>query len=274
MHHYKDGVHEITNHGYHSSSGISRSMLMEFKRSPYHYWYKYISGLATKEEPTPAMDLGSAVHTLVLEENIFDTEFFVCTQQTKPRKGTPPYEKMLSEADGRVILTSDMYKQAVLMAHAVKQNEHAKQLLDGCQIEQSIYFTDKATGLQLKSRPDALSGSIVIDLKTTADASEDKFKSSAWNYGYYLQAAIAHRAMESIGQPMEQFVFICVEKEVPFSVAIYTLDDEALDFGLQQLDSLMRGIKKCVDSNEWPGYGIKSLGLPGWAKFNDDLDIE
>ena len=274
MHQYLNGIHEITNNAYHSSAGISRSMLMEFKRSPYHYWYKYISGLAVKEDATPAMDLGSAVHTLVLEESIFDQEFFVTHQKTKPKKDTAPYNKMMAEADGKIILTADSYMQAVHMASAVKQNEYAMQLLDGCEIEQSIYFSDKATGLQLKSRPDALAGSIVIDLKTTADATMSKFQSSAWNYGYYLQAAFAHRAMDSLTQRLDHFLFLSGETEPPFAIAMDQLDYEALQFGLQQLDELLRGLKRCLDTNEWPGYGIRSLGLPGYAKFNETLEIE
>lgn len=273
MQHYKDGIHAISNTEYHASAGISRSMLMDLKRSPYHYWYNHLSGLAVKEEATPAMNLGNAVHTLVLEEHKFKNEFFITTQQTRPRRGTPPFDKMLEEANGRIILTPDELMQAELMAQSVKGCIEAKALLEGCTIEQSIYFTDATTGIQCKARPDALAGAIVIDLKTTADASMSKFQSSAMNYGYFLQAAMIHRAMASVGKHMDNFVFICVEKEAPYSVAVYVLEQDALDYGLQQYDNLMQLMRQCMDKNEWPSYGIQNIGLPSWAKY-DDLNLE
>lgn len=271
---YKEGIYDISNDEYHASNGISRSMLMEFKRSPYHYWYKYISGLCAKQESTPAMNLGNAVHTLALEEHKFDDEFFICRQQTKPRKDTAPHAKMLEEAQGKVILTRDEYVQAVLMATSIKKDKYASQLLDGCWIERSIYFTHEPTGLLVKARPDAWCGSVVCDLKTTADAREYKFQSSAMAYGYFTQAAIIKEALKSVDTEMDDFVFICVEKEAPFAVASYTITPKAMAYGEKQFNSLMQALKQCMDSNEWPSYGIRDLDAPGYADYDEIQEIE
>ena len=271
---YKDGVHEISNSQYHASAGISRSMLMEFKRSPYHYWYKYVSGKAPKQEATPEMNLGSAVHTLVLEEGLFDSEFHIINQQTRPRKNTPPHEKMMAAAQGNIILTNDEYLQAALMAKEVRDNEQAMQLLQDCAIERSIYFTHEKTGLQVKSRPDAWCNGIVIDLKTTGDAGMRAFQSSAMTYGYFLQAAVCNEALKSLNQVMEHFVFLIVEKKAPFCTAIYMVDGEVIDYGVNQFDSLMEGLAKCIKEDYWPGYGVRDLTVPGYAKFDEVLEIE
>ena len=271
---YKEGVYDISNEQYHASNGISRSMLMEFKRSPYHYWYKYISGMCPKEDATPAMNLGNAVHTLTLEEHKFDEEFFICHQETKPRKDTAPYEKLLLEANGKIILTKKEYLQAALMAKSIKSDECAAQLLDGCLIERSIYFTHESTGLLVKARPDAWSGGIVCDLKTTADAREHKFQSSAMSYGYFIQAAIIKSALRSVDIIMDDFVFICIEKEPPFAVGSYIVTPDAMSYGETQFDSLMKGLKQCMDSNKWPSYGIKDLDVPGYAQYDEVMEIE
>ena len=47
---YTDGVYDITNEQYHASEGISRSKLMLLDKSPYHFWYETMSGLADKQE--------------------------------------------------------------------------------------------------------------------------------------------------------------------------------------------------------------------------------
>ena len=271
---YSNGIHTISNEAYHANKAISRSMLMEMKRSPYHYWYKHLSGFAVKEEPTPAMNLGSAVHTFTLEPLKFESEFFVCTQQTKPREGTAPHDAMTKEANGRIILTKSQADQASSMSLAIKLNDDASLLLSGCAVEQSIFFTHENTGLQCKARPDALSGSVVIDLKTSSDASKIAFEKSAYRYGYYLQAGMMYNALASIGKTLEEYVFVVVEKEAPFCVAIYTLKDDALEYGIQQFDDLMSNLKKCTDIYHWPSYGIQDLGLPGYAKFDELMEIE
>lgn len=271
---YADGVHAISNSAYHASAGVSRSMLMEFKRSPYHYWYKYVSGLAPVDDPTPAMNLGNAVHTLVLEEDKFDSEFFVTHQKTKPRKGTAPYDKMIEESRGKIILTHDDYLQACLMAKSVKENEDCSLLLKDCLIERSIYFTHVSTGLQVKARPDAWSGAIVNDLKTTANASPYDFGHSANKYGYFLQAAIMNEALFSINQPMEHFVFIAVEKNPPYCTAVYMAEAESIAHETMQFDRLMERLAQCIKEDKWPGYGIHDLALPKYAMFDDEMEME
>lgn len=269
---FDNGLHEISNQEYHNSEGISRSMLIDMEKSPYLYWYNHLSGKASREEPTNAMNIGSALHNLTLEPQKFEDEFFIISQQTKPRKDTAPYHKMLEEAHDRIILTPDDYLLAESMKDALINDHAVKALLENCKIEQSIYFEHVKTGIQCKFRPDAMSGSIVIDLKTTTDASMKAMQYSCLNYGYYLSAGIACRALESIGIDMNEYVFICVEKKEPYQRAIYRLEDDALDFGLQQFDDLMFRLEHCLEKNKWPSYGIKDLSIPAWALKNNEFE--
>src|SRR6185369_8534287 len=85
-HSYNDGVHNISNEEYHSSNGISRTSLMLLNKSPYHFWYEKLSGEFEKKEQTPAMNLGSAFHTLLLEPELFDKEFAVMAKVDKRTK--------------------------------------------------------------------------------------------------------------------------------------------------------------------------------------------
>lgn len=272
---YIDGIYDISNAQYHASEGISRSMLMEFKRSPYHYWYKYVSGLAEKEEPTPAMNLGNAVHTLVLEPSKLENEFRIIPNLDRRTKvGKELYEAFLIESSGKTILTNDQFEQALAMATSVIKNPNSANLFKDCLVEKSIYFTHKPTGLQVKARPDAWSGSIVMDLKTTAEASLRAFQSSSVKYGYFLQAAIVNEALASIDQFMEHFVFVPVEKSAPHCVAVYMVDGESITESVREFDILMAGLATCLETNVWPGYGIKDLTMPKWGVFQDELEVE
>ena len=272
--HYENGVHDITNQSYHSSAGISRSMLMDFKRSPHHYWYNHVSGAAQKEEPTPAMNLGNAVHTLVLEPGMWNEDFFVIKQLTRPRKDTAPWQKILDEADGRIILTPDESVKASCMANSVLTHPYAQELLQDCKVEQSIYFQHKGTGLQCKARPDAWFNNVVIDLKTNADGSYKAFQAACMNYGYFIQSAVIKQALESVGNELDEFIFIGVEKEPPYCVSIYNLSQEGLEYGEKMFNDLMLGIAHCINSNNWPGYAVKEILPPKWAAYDDELEID
>lgn len=271
---YDDGVYDISNDSYHESRGLSRSALMEFKRSPFHYQQKYL----VEHEPkpaTPAMIMGNLIHTLTLEPSKFDNEFVVMPKVDRRTKdGKHIYNVFQGTLCGRLAISEDDYQKAQAIAEAVRRHPLAESLLDGCLVEQSIYFTHQVTGIQCKARPDAWLGQIVVDLKTTADASFRAFQSSAFKYGYFLQAGLIREALYSINIEMERFVFIAVEKEFPYAVGIYILDDEALDYGVNQFNELMTNYASCLEKNNWPCYPLQNLTLPKYAEYDVIESIE
>ncbi len=272
---FENGIHNIENDDYHSSMGVSRSALMEFKRSPFHYWHKHLSGNHDNSHSTSAMDLGNLIHTMVLESHKFDEEFVIRPDlDRRTNAGKFAYNQFTSTLAGRTPIVAEQLAQATCIKQAVEDNEIASSLLADCLIEKSIYFTHVNTGIQCKVRPDAWSGSIVIDLKTTQDASYRNFQSSAFKYGYFLQAGMIYRALQSLDIQMEKFVILAVEKDTPYATALYVLDDEAIDFGCNQFDTLMQTYAQCLELDKWPGYGIQSLSVPGYAKFEIETEYE
>jgi len=273
---FSDGVHCISNDDYHSSSGVSRSSLMAFKRSPFHYWHRYINGMHDSSDlQTQAMVVGNLIHTMVLEPNKFDDDYVVRPpMDRRTNAGKLAFNQFTAILAGRIAVTQEQVDEAEAIANVVRDNEMAQLLLDNCKVEQSIYFTHKHTGMQCKVRPDAWNGSVVIDLKTTADASFRAFQSSAFKYGYFLQAGMIHQALESINIKMDKFVFLAVEKESPYALGIYLLDDEALDWGVNQFDFLMQSYSTCMEKNSWPGYGLQSLTLPAYANYVVETEYE
>tara|TARA_R110000822_G_scaffold310340_2_gene442669 strand:+ start:1350 stop:2174 length:825 start_codon:yes stop_codon:yes gene_type:complete len=267
---YEEGIHDITNEQYHQSEGISRSALMNIQRSPYHYWYECLSGMKKYTPPTSAMIIGEMTHTLVLEEHLFGDRFAVMEKSDARTKEGKAYREEFSKlATGKIVVDEDGFQQALKMSESVKGSTLCNQLIEGCSIERSIFFSHEETGIQAKARPDAWLGSLVVDLKTSADASFRGFQGSAWKYGYDLQAAFIKRALKSVGICMERFVFIVVEKCEPYAVGIYLLDDEALASGERKFNSLMSKLDLCLKSNEWPSYETQILTLPKWASFED-----
>lgn len=273
---FKDGLHIISNDDYHASTGISRSALMHFKKSPAHYLYQYLSTDKEPSEPTDAMILGELVHTLALEPQKYAERFAikpVCDRRTKAGKAVyADFESQLN--NNQALISEDLYITASKMRDKLLTNDIFQAAIadnENVLIEKSIYFTHKATGLQCKVRPDAWDSTIVIDLKTTKDASYRDFQSSAAKYGYFLQAGMIYEGLKSIGCILKKFIFIAIEKDAPFEIGTYYLDEDAIEFGIAQFDVLMGQLADCIENDDFPGYDTQPLLVPSWllSELND-----
>lgn len=270
---------EMPNEAYHAHKALSRSALWTFKKLPQKYWYEYLSGKYERPKDTDAMTIGTAVHTLVLEPHLFDEQYFRFPKVNRTTKaGKALYAEALEEAAGRILLNAVEYQQCLDMRDSIMANPMIKTMIQEAEnplVEHSMFWTDKETGLQLKCRPDLLSGPLAIDLKTTLDASFRGFQGSAFKFGYFMQAAMVRMGCVALGLPCENFVFIAVEKSAPHSVGVYVIDPAAWDAAEMQLRTILHDYKKCLDSNVWPGYQIQSLTMPGYADYEtSNYEIE
>jgi hypothetical protein len=271
---FADGLHDITSEQYHGSDGVSRSQLLDMNTSPFHYWYKHVSGAAEPFKTTNDMAIGSALHTLVLEPHLFNKQFAItptCDRRTKEGKST--YNNFLLLSEGKTLLSEDDYFIVRTMAINVMNDELAGKLLGNAanKFEQSIYWTDANTGLQFKARPDVWRNNAILDLKTTKNASFHAFRSSAIQYGYYLQAAMCKLAVESIGESYGDFVIIAVEKTAPFALGLYTISEDAINYGLAQFKRLSQDLAACINRNAWPSYSMRELDVPGYLTANQSI---
>lgn len=265
----KPGIYNLSPEAYHQGPGISRSGLMEFKRSPYHYWYKYINPDYKSEPATPAQILGNALHTLILEPNEFEKRYFVIPEFNKVTKeGKERWQNIKSELGKREMLSTSQYQILVMMAASIKKNKLAIQLLENAEMEQSLYWTDPDTGILCKCRPDILRNNLVCDLKTAQDGSPRSFQYAAFDYGYYIQAAMVREALKQLKQTViNDFLFIVIEKSAPYVISIYQLDQASLDKGHQEFKTLLTRYQQCLETNDWPAYTIQEISLPRYAFF-------
>jgi exodeoxyribonuclease VIII len=250
---------------YHSVDGVSRSGLMEFSRTPAHYWNRYLNPDRPASEPTEAMIFGNAFHTFVLEPHLFEQRYFVNNVQEpvideKPLKkdlqaeygkelGADMYEEaklyeaeqrrerdhfreqMRIKAEGKILLSNNQYETLCLMSESLSKHAQGMALIEGGTFEQSIFWNEPHTGELCKTRPDVWHDGFTADLKTIAAADERTFTQALVKHGYHLQAAMNREGIrENTGKDIKSHTFVCVEKTFPFSVAVYILDITALEF--------------------------------------------
>ncbi|HEY2567613.1 MAG TPA: PD-(D/E)XK nuclease-like domain-containing protein [Candidatus Aquirickettsiella sp.] len=263
----KPGLYDLSIEDYHRGPGLSRSGLMEFKRSPYHHWYKYINPDYKSEPATPAQILGNALHTYVLEPDEFEKRYFVIPEFNKVTKeGKKCWLKIKSELGKKETLTANQYQTLQHMAASLKKNKLASQLIEKAEIEQSLYWTDPDTGILCKCRPDILRCNLVCDLKTAQNGSPRSFQYAAFDYGYYIQAAMVREAIKQLKQKLiKDFLFLVIEKSAPYAISIYQLDEASLDKGYQEFKTLLARYQHCLESNDWPAYTIQEISLPRYV---------
>lgn len=171
---------------------------------------------------------------------------------------------------GRIVLAPEVWDQLHAMAAAVHAHPAAHALLTGVpgEAEKSVYWIDPATGVLCRCRPDWWrDDNVIVDLKTTEDASPEGFAKSMANYRYDVQAAYyLDGVQQATGKRPKAFVFIAVEKKPPYAVGVYVLDSESREIGRAQYQHDLRVYADCLANDNWPGYGdkIQTISLPAW----------
>jgi len=255
---------------YRASDGISRSELWLLRESP----EKFKWAQEHPEEPTPALIFGSLVHKLLLEPETFDEDFAIMPDVDRRTKaGKEAYNAFLSDFSEKYIISRADYEKALQMANKAKQTPFVSKLLDNGKHEVAYYWNDAFTNERCKVRLDCITElggkTIIVDYKTTANASTDSFIKSAINYGYDFQSAMYCVAVKMNTGIDPVFVFIAQEKDPPYAVNVLQADNYLLKRGYDIFRELIGIYHDCKESGNWYGYlgaynVINNLALPAY----------
>jgi len=263
------------------------------EQSPAHLQY-----LRSHPEPTtPALLMGQALHTRILEPELFSSHFAVadtccailksgqnkgatCGKSASLRVGSDWYcgthaptdaeepENCLSVAqlDGVMAMEQSLIEHAAAykVIHAASE----------CELsivwDQPVPMDDGSVySLRCKMRADMIVPAfrLVADLKTSDDASPKGFQRSVANYGYHRQAAHYLAGLRASGfSTIEDFAFLAVEKSLPCAVGAYRLRPDQIDAAMVELRPLYRTYAACERSGVWPAYHsmFQDIALPDW----------
>jgi len=258
-------IDKMPNATYRQAFGVSKSDLDLISRSISH-WKNH------ERKTTSAMIFGSAFHDSILLPETFESEYLVEPKFNKRTKeGKAEFELFQKENEGKTFLEQEDYDKVIKMRDKILSHPVAKKILDGALFEQSCFFKNSEFLLDVKCRPDILrlEDCIIADLKTTQDASVNEFKKSIANYKYDKQAAFYLDILSSItGAQFTSFIFIAIEKEPPYEIAIYDLNEQSIAVGRELYKRDLRKLRKYIDDGEViEGYAkhIQPLELPNWA---------
>lgn len=269
LHPHPLGLVECTNDAYHSGPGISKSHLDKIaSASPRHYWHHYLNPDRIREEQTPAMVLGSAIHAAILEPDLFPLEYVADPGiNRRTNAGKAEYEAFVAENAGKTVLNDEQMQTCLAVRDAVHLHPVAAGLLQGGAAEQSFYAIDPETGELIKCRTDYLAGDMIVDVKSTEDASPDGFGKSAANFRYPVQVAWYRRVMAAaFGEAPPHWVFLAVEKSPPYALGLYFPDPADVQRAALAAQRDFMRIVEHRQSGQWPDYGaeVLPLSLPAW----------
>lgn len=221
------------------------------------------------DEDRPCYAIGSALHSLVLEPDVF-AQLFAVTDLDGRSKA---FKDFVTEHAGKTVIKQADMDLVKAMAESVMRNQTACQLLAAeKEVEMSYFWTDDLTGVACKCRPDAVlfdsqGRTVAVDIKTTMDASPRGMAKSIANFGYHRQAAWYSHGIELVTErPVDLFAFIAVEKSPPFDCGVYYLSEATLETGWAECIKALAIYQHCEATNDWPGLhdGLVELTLPAW----------
>ncbi len=275
-------VHGMSNEAYHAlAETLGSSGLRKLARSPLHFFGSTLDPHRPSAKTSDAMLAGTLTHCALLEPDQLVQRYAVKppAHDGRTREG----KEWIAANLGRELVTAEQMATARRQAQSVLALPEAGPLvmMNGAS-EVSAFWRDERTGTHCKCRPDRVTdpfefidrdgvvhrGVVLLDLKTTQDASERGFSRSMWNYRYDLQAAWYWDGFEQAsGMMVLGFVFLAVESEWPHAAAAYMLDDAAMTRARAEIRELLDLYAQCKQADEWPGYAstIRPISLPRWA---------
>ena len=264
----------------HPAQNVSR--LLHLARSPLHYRHVASGGEVVD---TAALKEGRLAHVAILEPDRYAAEVAIwpCGPdgETKRRAGKE-WEAWKAAHAGRIQVSEGQHEDFMAMSEAVRSHPAAGVYLASpdAATEVSLIWKHEGSGVECKSRFDFIDvgANVVLDLKTTRDASEIEFGKASARYDYHTRAAFYSDAYRQKFGEYPTFILVAVEKVPPYAVAVYRIPAEAIDAGRRRYEGLLARLLDCQKTDWWPGYcddQERELALPAWAPgLDDELELD
>ena len=271
---------------YHSSleSGVTSSMLKAFRSSRVDFHRKFILG-QWQDSSTPALMLGSALHAMVLEPDLFNEKWVVEPKFDKRTKaGKQNYEEWKIENGGKTVIDEKVFLDASDLRDALQRDTEARRWLydfAGLAEQTTSWMASVAGGsrsLKCKCKPDrlipaamnsSLDCDVIVDVKTTSSGlSEFEIARTAAAFDYHCQAAWYSNGVRAIngGEPVRH-ISIFVSKATK-EVACVEYGNESLAAGNAINEKTVAELYDCMTFNLWTGRlanKLTKIDVPRYA---------
>jgi len=260
---------------YHAMEPVSKSQLDTIDLSPAIFYARH----RDPKRPAPVSKAGQLegqlAHCAVLEPQEFEARYVV---GPTVNRNTKVWKEFVEANPNRIAIQDDQREAAIRQAVSVNALPEIGEALASGKAEVSAFWTDEATGVECRCRPDFVhpvreNAVLLLDLKTFSSASPNEFRRQVARKRYDVQAAFYSDGFEKAsGLEVLGFIFLAVETEYPFAANAFMLDEESLEAGRAKYRKNLRTYAECERTNTWPGYstGIDIIRLPQWALITEE----
>ena len=207
------------------------------------------------------LDFAHSTMNFMNEVRIFDESERPEQDKGITSKINQEWKKSVLSSDKYVISKTgdESFETLQLMLQSCARDAMIQKLIRNTEYQNSYFWTDEQTGLKLKTRPDLtkIGKNVIIDVKTTLDASPAAFAKQAANLEYPIQAIIQMRGLIATGQmeKIDAYYWLVVEKKAPYNAQIYEFCVEDWEFIDDKLSYYLMLLARAIEENKFVGYG-------------------
>lgn len=259
----------LSNEEYHNGDGVSKSQLDDIAVSPATYiWRK---SAPVDEEKLKPLDMGTALHCLLLEPMEFKERFIIAPEfNRRTNAGKEAESEFMANCaeSGKTILSFEDDRKLQLMRESVFAHPDARWLLEQDGIcEGSLYWTDRETGELCRCRPDKKLDNFpfIMDVKKVDDMA--RFERHIEEFRYHVQDAMYSDGYREIYGEMPDFIFLAVSSSIEcgrYPVRVRPLSPEWRAEGHELYRRDLHKFHECRVNNDW--HDLQPLIQPAWAR--------
>ena len=245
---------DISNEDYHAGDGVSKSQLDMVAKNP--ALLKWVKAAPEDEEKKSALDMGTALHCLLLEPEEFDKRFIIAPAfNRRTTQGKADEEAFLKDVSrqGMTVMTAEEGRKLGLMRESAMAHPAARWMLEApgyC--EASMYWNDN----------------VIVDVKKVADM--ERFARHIEEFRYHVQNAMYCEGAQKVTGEVHGFFFLAVSESIDcgrYPVRVFELDAPDVDTGMALFRRDLNTYHQCRLSDEWGGVEI--IKRPEWARKQD-----
>jgi hypothetical protein len=245
------------------SSSIAHLLLRESPRKAWHS-HPRLNG-AFQEEQDAKFDLGTCVHAVLLEDDssrieVIDPEQYPSKNGSIPEGWTNTNIRAARDAAraaGKTPLLKRHYGAVQAMVMAAKEfiakSEISEYWFDA---ESEVTGICQDKGVWLRARFDRIAKSrrVIMDYKSTTDASPDTFSRQIIRMGHHRQDAFYRRVARILGSQKPEFVFVAQSIEPPHECSLHGCDPALREIADAEIERAIGIWRDCMRTKVWPSY--------------------
>lgn len=244
--------------------------------SPRHAWEMHpkLNPAWRLGEPTDAMELGSALHWLMLGAG--RKPYLVNAPDWRSHSARLHRDE--ARRQGRPPILEWRWPQVKRIAAAariqLRRMRDAPAGIDQGLAEAVLIWREGKTWCRamVDWLPTKIPNPPLIDLKFTEHAgTPEDYRRQVHDLGYDLRQSWYRRGFEAVfGRPAGPYVFAVVETQPPYGVACYAVGPAFEELGESKVSAALEAWSHCMRTGRWPGYAPFTMTLEPPVYAADD----